>query len=111
MDVLTPDQVAREILRISQEAAKAPEAIYAAESKLAELERDFERTLQLAFMNAQGTVADRTALSRYEAADARFQADLARAELNRIKAKAKQLSEAGILMATIAKTVDLTYRS
>lgn len=111
MEILTPDKVIQEILRISGESAKAPQAIFDAEAKLAECEREYEKSKALAFMNAQGTVADREALSRLESADLRFAADLAKAELNRVRAKAKQLSEAGILMATVSKAVDITYRS
>jgi hypothetical protein len=99
-----------ELQRIQTESAKAPQAIYEAEKKLAQAEFDFERAKALAFLNAQGTVADRENLAKYEAAELRLAADIAKAELNRIRAKAKQLSEAGMLSATIAKTVEMTYR-
>jgi len=110
MEILTPDLVIQEIRRISLESGKAPQAIFDAESKLANLEAEYERTVALAFLNSQGTVADRQALAKLAGVDLRLQADLAKAELNRVKSKAKQLSEAGILMATIAKSVDSTYR-
>ena len=102
--------VARELLAIASEAEKAPNAIFEAEKKLAELEATYERTKALAFLNSQGTVADREALSKLAAVDDRFQADLAKAELNRVRSKSRQLSERGILMATVAKSVDTTYR-
>jgi len=73
------------------EAAKGVQALFDAECKLAEAENAYERALQLSFMNAQGTVADRTAVSRLQAADNRLVADLAKAEYNRIKLKMKQL--------------------
>lgn len=101
--------VNQEIQRIIGESAKAPQAIYEAEKKLAEAEFAFEREKALAFMNAEGTVADREALSKFQASELRLAADVARAELNRIRAKTKQLSEAGILMATLSKSVQVTY--
>ena len=111
MSILTPDTVNGEIQRIIAESAKAPQAIFEAEKKLAEAEFAFERHKALAFMNAEGTVADREALSKFEASELRLAADIAKAELNRIRAKTKQLSEAGILTATLAKSVEMTYRN
>jgi hypothetical protein len=45
-----------------------------------------------------------------DAAEARLAADLAKAELNRIRNKTKQLTDAGMLTATMAKQVELTYK-
>lgn len=109
-DLLTPDQVIAELRRIQGESSKAPEAIFQAELKLAEAERTAEVALQKAFIAAQGTVADRTAVSRLQAADARFDADVARAELNRVKAKAKQLADAGVLVSVMGRQVELAMR-
>lgn len=109
-EVLTPDMVIRELQRIQLESSKAPQAIYDAEVKLAEAEKQADLVLQKAFLNAQGTAGDRTALSRLEASEARFQADLARAELNRVKAKAKQLADAGVLVSVMGRQVELALR-
>jgi len=109
-DLLTPDQVILELRRIQAESSKAPEAIYQAELKLAEAERNAEVVLQKAFIQSQGTVADRTAVSRFQAADARFDADVAKAELNRVKAKAKQLADAGVLVSVMGRQVELAMR-
>jgi hypothetical protein len=43
-------------------------------------------------------------------AEARLAADLARAELSRMKNKAKQLSDAGVLNATIGRQIELMYK-
>jgi len=109
-NLLTPDQVILELQRIQGESSKAPQAIFEAELRLAEAERNAEVTLQKAFIASQGTVADRTAVSRLQAADARFEADVARAELNRVKAKAKQLADAGVLVSVMGRQVELAMR-
>lgn len=109
-ELLTPDLVIQELRRIQAESSKAPEAIYQAEIKLADREREAEIALQKAFISAQGTVADRTAISRLQASDARFEADLAKAELNRVKAKAKQLADAGVLVSVMGRQVELVMR-
>ena len=106
----TPAQVIQELARIQAEASKGADALYRAEVKLAECENAYEKALQLALMNSEGTVADRTAVSRLQASDARLAADLAKAEHNRIKTKLKQLELAQMSTQTIAKQVELGYK-
>ena len=93
------------------EAAKAPQAIFDAEKRLAEAEFAAERGFNLAFMNAEGTVADRTAIAKLENGQLRLDADIARAELNRVKTKAKHLSDAGVLNATIGRQIELIFKN
>jgi hypothetical protein len=106
MESFTPSQVILELQTIQKEAAKGVQALFDAECKLAEAENAYERALQLSFMNAQGTVADRTAVSRLQAADNRLVADLAKAEYNRIKLKMKQLELAQMSTQTIARQIE-----
>lgn len=106
MESFTPSQVIQELQRIQSEASKGVQALYDAECRLADAENAFERELQLAFMNAQGTVADRTAVSRLQAAEMRLKADLAKAEYNRIKLKMKQLELAQMSTQTIARQIE-----
>jgi hypothetical protein len=109
--LITPDMVIQELQRLTTEAAKAPQAIFEAEKRLAEAEFEVERGFSLAFMNAEGTVADRTALAKLETGQLRLDADIARAELNRVRNKAKQLADAGVLNATIGRQVELLFRT
>ena len=110
MESFTPSQVIPELQRIQSEASKGVQALYDAECRLADAENAFERELQLAFMNAQGTVADRTAVSRLQAAEMRLKADLAKAEYNRIKLKMKQLELAQMSTQTIARQIGTEMR-
>jgi hypothetical protein len=105
MDI-TPTQIVAELYRIQTEAAKGVGALYDAECKLADCEYDYDRTLQLAFLDSQGTVADRTAVSRLKASEARLAADLAKAEYNRVKLKLKQLELAQMSTQTIARQLE-----
>ena len=106
----TPAQVIAELHRIQIEAGKGAEALFRAEEKLARAEYDYELVLQGSFIQSQGTVADRTAVSRLEAASARLEADLCKAELNRVKTKLKQLELQQMSTQTIAKQVELGYK-
>jgi hypothetical protein len=105
MDI-TPTQIIAELSRIQTEAAKGVGALYDAECKLADCENYYDTTLQKAFLDSKGTVADRTAISRLKAAEARLAADLAKAEYNRIKLKLKQLELAQMSTQTIARQLE-----
>jgi hypothetical protein len=109
--LITPDQVISEIQRLTGEAAKAPQAIYDAERVVADKQLAYDRKSALEFMNAQGTVADRENLAKLNAADEKFELELAKAELNRVKNKSKQLADAGVLTASIGRQVELMYRN
>ncbi len=107
---LTPTQITAELYRIQAEAAKGVLALYDAECKLADCENDYDRTLQLAFLDSQGTVADRTAISRLKASEARLAADLAKAEYNRIKLKLRQIELSASSLQSILRNIETELR-
>lgn len=107
----TPMGVAQHLHLIRTEAERGLGFLYDAEVKLADKEFQYERTLQLAFMEAQGTVADRTSISRLKAAEAQLEVSLAKAELNRIRAKLKQLEMAQMSMQTQARLMESELRT
>ena len=108
--MLTPSQIILQIQELNSENQKGSNALYEAERALAEAELELDTVEQKAFIRAQGTVADRTALARLESAESRFQRDLRRAELNRIKTKLKGLESALMASATMAKIMDMEAR-
>ncbi len=107
----TPLTVIAELHRIRTEVQRGIQFLYDCECKLADAENAYERELQLAFINAQGTVADRTAISRLQASDKRLQADLARAEHNRVKAKLKALETAQMGIQTSARLMETELKT
>ena len=110
VESFTPSQVIQELRRIQMEASKGSQALYEAEVAFAEAESEYEIVLQRAFIASEGTVADRTAVSRLQAAEARLRADLRKAEVNRIKQKLKSLELAQMSTQTIARQTELEYR-
>lgn len=100
-----------EIQRLTAEASKAPQAIYEAEKVVADKQLAYDRQSALEFMNAQGTVADRENIAKLNSGTERFELELAKAELNRVKNKARQLADAGVLTASIGRQVELIYRN
>jgi len=110
LEIVSPDQVIAKLNELIQTGEKGINALYDAEIKVADKELVYEKAYQSAFIEAQGTVADRTAVARLKTADLQFELDMAKVELNRVKAKIKQISDAGTLTAVIAKQVELTFR-
>jgi len=100
-----PSEIARQIAELTAENNKGYEALYAAEVELAEAEHTLDTVEAKAFLHAQGTVADRQALARLEASQARLDRDLAKARANRIRVKIKALESALMASATQAKLI------
>jgi len=107
----SPIGIIQELHRIRAEVQKGIGVLYDTECKLADAENAYERELQLAFINAQGTVADRTAISRLQASEKRLQADLAKAEHNRVKAKLKALETAQMGIQTSARLMETELKT
>ena len=100
-------EIQNQLAELTRENSKGAEALYAAEVALAEAEHTLDTTEQKAFIKAEGTVADRTAIARLEAANARLQRDLAKAQANRIRVKIKGLETAIMALATQAKLIQV----
>jgi hypothetical protein len=107
---MMPAEVMAELSRLSQNLQGASDALFKAEESLAEAEHALDLVEQKAFIAAVGTVADRQALARLEAADSRLERDLRKAEVNRIKTKLKTLESALMATATMAKIMEMETR-
>jgi len=107
---VNPSQISAEIARLTQENHRGADALYEAEVQLAHAENELDLIEQKAFIGAEGTVADRTVLARLEAADARLQRDLRKAEANRVRVKIKSIESALMATATQAKLMQSEIR-
>jgi hypothetical protein len=90
---------------------KGSNALYDAECKLADADAAYDKAVSLAFLNNQGTVADRQAVAKLQSVEEKLKADLARAEFNRVKVKMKTLSDQATMMAVMSKNVELQWRT
>ena len=68
---MLPSEIQAQLAELTAENAKGFEALYQAEVRLAEAEHLLDTVEQRAFIKHQGTVADRNALARLEAAGVR----------------------------------------
>ena len=100
----------KQIAELIQENQRGTNALFEAERLLAEAEYNLDTVEQKAYIKAQGTVADRTALARLEAAEHRLERDLRRAELNRIKHKVKSIETALMALGTQVKLLGVEAR-
>lgn len=103
-------EIQTQIAELILENQKGTNALFEAERRLAEAEYELDTVEQTAYIKAQGTVADRTALARLEAAQSRLQRDLRRAELNRIKTKIKGIETALMALGTQVKLMNVEAR-
>jgi len=111
MEIITSGHIIQELQRLTAEMDKGSNALYDAECKLADSDAAYDKAVSLAFINNQGTVADRQAVAKLQAVEQKLQADLARAEFNRIKVKMKTLSDQATMMAVMSKNVELQWRT
>ena len=108
---MTPLEIQRQLAELTAENSRGYEALYQAEVALAQAEHDLDLVEQKAFIKHQGTVADRNAVARLEAAEARLERDLRKAEANRIRMKIKAIESALMASATQAKLIQAELRS
>ena len=108
---MLPLEIQTQLAELTAENAKGFEALYQAEVRLAEAEHLLDTVEQRAFIKHQGTVADRNALARLEAADVRLQRDLRKAEANRIRLKIRSLETAIMASGTQAKLIQSELRA
>lgn len=106
----TPGDVVRELTDIRTQSERGVAYLAEIEEKYVRLDAEANRVELEEFLKAQGTVADRQAVSKIKADDLRFEAELARVEMNRVKLKLKHLSEAQMSVQTQARMVELQWR-
>ena len=109
--ISTPDNIIDNLVDIRNQAEAGIRAQYEAEVKVAKLELEADTIEAKALIEADGNVAHKQAIAKIKSADARLEADLARAEYNRIKIKLRHLELAQSSLQTQAKMVELTWRT
>lgn len=110
MNYTTPQEIISELTRLMGEMPKGIQALHDAEIKVAQADLDYEKALASSFIANQGSVADRQAIAKIESADAKFNLDLAKAELNRVKAKLRSLDSAQVAVSVISRLVELEWK-
>ena len=104
-------EIQQQIAELIAENQRGANALYEAEVSLAKAENELDLIEQKAFIGAEGTIADRTAIAKLKSAEARLQRDLRRAEMTRVKVKIKQIETALMALGTQVKLIQAELRS
>lgn len=100
MDTL---KIVAEIAELTALNRKGVEALFEAEELLARAENALDTVEARAFLDAEGSVAEKTARAKLAAADARLGRDLAKAQVSRIRTKLRTIESEIMAQATMAK--------
>jgi len=106
----TPKEVIRELEKIRNQSEQGISLLAEAEVKYLTLASAADRLEATELLSAQGTIVDRQAVAKLKAMDSRFEADLAKVELNRIKAKIRHLSESQMAVMAAGKLIQIEWR-
>jgi hypothetical protein len=102
---MLPSKIMSDLEELTRLNRKGVDALFEAEERLAHAEHRLDLVEAQSFLESAGTVADRQALARLEAADVRLERDLAKAQVNRVKTKLKGIESEIMSVATRAKMI------
>lgn len=109
-EIITPDMIVLELRIVRAEAAKGAAAVAPAESKFDAAESAWQDVYDIAYELAVGSIALREIAARRAAKDQLLLMQIARVELNRIKAKIRQLESSQSNLQTQFKAISVTYQ-
>ena len=110
-DIVGPDDIILELRRINSESAKGISILAEAEKKAIELHLLAETTEAKALLSSDGNIPERQAISKIASEEERLAAELAKAEVSRIKTKLRHLQDQQSNLQTQARMVELTWRT
>ena len=100
---MTSSNIVQELYELTQENRKGIEFYAEAMDRLARAEHTLDTVEARAFIGGEGSVAERQAKAKLEAAEARLARDLAKAEVDRVRMKLRMIESAIMAQATAAK--------
>lgn len=103
-------RIISEIQELTALNRKGVEALYEAEEELAHAENELDTVEAKAFLDAEGSVADRTARAKLVAANVRLDRDIRRAQVNRIRTKLRVIESELVAQSTMAKILQAETR-
>jgi hypothetical protein len=100
---VTASKIVQELAELTAMNRKGVEALYEAEIGLARAEADLDKEEAGAFIHASGSVAERQAIAKLACSELRFERDLAKAQVNRIRMKLRTIESEIMAQATMSK--------
>ena len=102
---MTSSNIVQELYELTQENRKGIEVYAEAMDSLARAENILDKTEAHAFLDAEGSVAERQARAKLASAEARLERDLAKAQVDRVRMKLRMVENAILAQATAAKMI------
>lgn len=109
--MLTPDLIIQELQDIRKASEKGIELLANAENKFIELDLKAETIEAQALLASEGTVVDRQARAKLASSEARYEASVARVEVQRIKTKLRHLNESMMAVMSAGKMIELQWKT
>jgi len=106
-----PQDVIRELALLRSQAEQGVGVLAEAEKKQVLLALEADKLEALTYLEATGTDTHRKMVAKLKALEATEAAELARVEVNRVKLKLKQISEAQMNVQTQARMVELQWKT
>lgn len=98
-------EIVKELYELTQENRKGIEFYAEAMDTLARCENQLDKVEAYALINAEGPVIERQAKAKLASAEARLERDLAKAQVERVRAKLRMIDSSIMAQATAAKMV------
>ena len=98
-------EIVQELYELTQENRKGIEFYAEAMDTLARCENRLDKMEAHAFIASEGSVANRQAEAKLASAEARLERDLAKAQVERVRAKLRMIESSIMAQATAAKMV------
>lgn len=107
---MQPSEVLEALRELTATNRKGVEALYEAETVLAEAEHRLDTVQAQSFINSSGSVAERNAQATLDAADSKLARDLAKAQVSRVRMKLRVIESEIMAQATMAKLLQAEMR-
>lgn len=98
-------EILAQLQELTAEGRRGVPVLYDAEAHLAHCEHELDGVEARAFLDAEGSVAERNARARLAASDARLARDLAKAQVSRVKMKLRLVESEMMAAATMSKLI------
>jgi len=107
---VTASNIVEELQRLTAMNRQGVEALYENEIVLARAESDLDKAEAHAFISGAGSVAERQAQAKLACSELRFERDLAKAQVNRIRMKLRTIESEIMAQATMSKILQAEMR-
>jgi hypothetical protein len=107
---VTASKIVQELAELTAMNRKGVEALYEAEVVLARAESDLDKAEAGAFISGSGSVAEKQAQAKLACSELRFERDLAKASVNRIRMKLRTIESEIMAQATMSKILQAEMR-